>query len=120
VKDGRTFIDPDYFHASIYRLIALAAELPSVRFHDVRHFFASMLIARGESPKYVCDQMGHSGIQVNFDTYGHLFPQARRDASAKLEQAMFAARSQKTPTLETSLESRSKNPAGVGGRKGAN
>jgi hypothetical protein len=48
-----------------------------------------MLIAQGESPKYVCDQMGHSSIQVTFDIYGHLFPQSRREAAVKLQQAML-------------------------------
>ena len=56
------FIDPDYFDESIYGPIAAAAGLASVRFYDLRHFFASMLIAQGESAKYVCDQMGHSSI----------------------------------------------------------
>jgi integrase len=89
---GCSFIDPDSFDALIYRPIATAAELSHVRFHDLRHFFASMLIAQGESAKYVCDQMGHSGIQVTFDVYGHLFPQSRQEASSRLEQAMFAKR----------------------------
>jgi hypothetical protein len=70
----------------------MAAELVHIRFHDLRHFFASMLIAQGETAKYVCDQLGHSSIQVTFDTYGHLFPQSRREASSKLEQAMFGKR----------------------------
>ena len=48
-----------------------------------------MLIAQGESPKYVCDQMGHSSIQVTFDIYGHLFPQGRREAADKYQQAML-------------------------------
>jgi integrase len=43
-------------------------------FLDLRHFFASMLIAQGESRKYICDQLGPSSIQVTFDIYGHLFP----------------------------------------------
>jgi hypothetical protein len=47
-----------------------------------------MLIAQGETAKYVCDQMGHSSIQVTFDTYGHLFPQSRREAAARLQAAM--------------------------------
>ena len=54
--------------------IATKAGLPAVRFHDLRHFFASMLIAQGESAKYACDQMGHSSIQVTFDTYGTSSP----------------------------------------------
>ena len=57
------------------------AGLPDIRFHDLRHFFASMLIDQGESAKYVCDQMGHSSIQVTFDTYSHLFPQAKPEAA---------------------------------------
>jgi integrase len=68
------FIAPDYFDASIYGPIAAATGLPEIRFHDLRHFFASMLIAQGETARYVCDQMGHSSIQVTFDTYGNLFP----------------------------------------------
>src|SRR5450432_3745006 len=51
-----------------------------------------MLIARGESPKYICDQLGHSSVQVTFDTYGHLFPQAREEAAAKFQKAMLAGR----------------------------
>jgi hypothetical protein len=46
----------------------------------------------GESAKYVCDQMGHSTIQVTFDTYGHLFPTSREAAAKKLQQAMFTGR----------------------------
>ena len=61
-------------------------------FHDLRHFFASMLIAQGESPKYVCDQLGHSSVQVTFDVYGHLFPQAKAEASEKFERRMLKAR----------------------------
>ncbi len=51
-----------------------------------------MLIAQGESAKYVCDQMGHSSIQVTFDTYGHLFPNSRGSAAKKLQQAMMTGR----------------------------
>jgi integrase len=96
------FIDPDYFDEYLYGPIAAAAGLAGVRFHDLRHFFASMLIAQGESAKYVCDQMGHSSIKVTFDTYGHLFPQAKKEASSKLEDAMFANR--KEPPVENLVE----------------
>lgn len=90
-QDGQR-MDPDYFNASIYGRVAAHAGLSKVRFHDLRHFFASMLIAQGESAKYVCDQMGHSSIQVTFDTYGHLFPNSRATAATKLQQAMFTGR----------------------------
>ena len=88
--------------------IAAGAGLAGIRFHDLRHFFASMLIAQGESAKYGCDQMGHSSIQVTFDTYGHLFPQAKHEASSKLEEAMFAKH--KEPSVENLVEKRPKQP----------
>ena len=89
--DGKR-MDPDYFDEFVFGRISTHAGLSRVRFHDLRHFFASMLIAHGESAKYVCDQMGHSSIQVTFDTYGHLFPNSREAAAKKLQQAMFTGR----------------------------
>ena len=47
--------------------------------------------ARGER-EVRRDQMGHSSIQVTFDTYGHLFPNSRATAAKKLQQAMFTGR----------------------------
>ena len=61
-----------------------------------------MLIAQGESAKYVSDQLGHASIQITFDTYGHLFPQAKAEASAKLEKRMFEGR--KSPFVRRLLE----------------
>jgi integrase len=77
------FIDPDKFDAEIWQPIANRAAMPSTRFHDLRHFFASQLIANGETAAYVRDQMGHSSIKVTFDTYGHLFPGRGKEASSR-------------------------------------
>jgi integrase len=44
------------------------------RMHRFRHFFASWLIDQGFGAKRVQQLVGHSSIQVTFDTYGHLFP----------------------------------------------
>jgi len=90
-RDG-AHIDPDYFDDHIFDPIRKKAGLNDVRFHHLRHFFASMLIAQGESPKYVCDQLGHSSVQITFDVYGHLFPQAKAEASEKFERRMLKAR----------------------------
>jgi len=80
-KNGNP-IDPDYFD-SLFAEIKKRAGQPEIRFHDLRHFFASLLISQGFSPKYVCDQLGHSSIQVTFDTYGHLFPQGEGRSLSK-------------------------------------
>jgi integrase len=58
-----------------------------VRFHDLRHTFASLLLQQGESPAYVKEQMGHSSIQVTVDIYGHLIPGANRSAVDRLDDA---------------------------------
>ena len=49
--------------------------------HALRHFFASWAIERGFSPKRVQALVGHSSIQMTFDTYGHLFPSQEDDAA---------------------------------------
>ncbi|THK35624.1 site-specific integrase [Ensifer sp. MPMI2T] len=66
-------------------------------FHALRHWFASWCINRKAdgglelTPKAVQTRMGHSSIQVTFDTYGHLFPSADEAAEmAAAEQALFA------------------------------
>jgi len=80
------------FDAEIWKPIAIRAGLPGTRFHDLRHFFASQLIANGETAAFVRDQMGHSSIKVTFDTYGHLFPGKGKEASDRYEKAMEIAR----------------------------
>lgn len=48
------------------------AQLPRMRFHNLRHPYASLLIAQGEPPKYIQSQLGHSNINRTMDIYGHL------------------------------------------------
>ncbi len=73
-------------HRVFYKLLE-KAELRRVRFHDLRHTFASLLLQNGESPAYVKEQMGHFSIQVTVDIYGHLIPGANRQAVDRLDDA---------------------------------
>jgi Phage integrase family len=68
-----------YFHKCLEK-----AGLRRIRFHDLRHTFASLLIQNGESLAYVKDQMGHSSIKMTVDVYGHLVPGANRVAVNRL------------------------------------
>jgi integrase len=54
------------------RMVLKNARLRRIRFHDLRHTYASLLLQNGESPVYVKEQMGHHSIQITVDTYGHL------------------------------------------------
>jgi integrase len=65
--------------------LLLKIGLRKVRFHDLRHTFASLLLQQGESPVYVKEQMGHSSIQVTVDLYGHLIPDGNKQAVDRLD-----------------------------------
>jgi integrase len=60
--------------------------LRRIRFHDLRHTFASRLIQNGESLVYVKEQMGHHSIQVTVDIYGNLVPGVNRPAVNRLDE----------------------------------
>jgi len=68
------------------------AGLPSMRFHDLRHTFASLLVQQGAHPKYISEQLGHASVQITMDRYAHLFDTSYADESAKLEEAVFGMR----------------------------
>ena len=59
--------------------------LRRIRLHDLRHTFASLLIANGESLAYVRDQLGHADIGMTVNKYGHLVPGANRQAMNLLD-----------------------------------
>jgi len=67
------------------------AEIPRIRFHDLRHTYASFLIDQEENPKYIQAQMGHSSINVTYDIYGHLMKDTNEKAASKLGNAIFEA-----------------------------
>lgn len=65
------------------------AGLPRMRFHDLRHTYASILIANGEPLKYIQAMMGHSSIQITADVYGHLLADVHSTAASRLEKSVF-------------------------------
>jgi integrase len=87
-----TQIDPSNLRKLFKRLL-IDAKLRRVRFHDLRHTFASLLLSNGESPAYVKEQMGHSSIQVTVDIYGHLVPGGNRQAVDKLDDVAITKKS---------------------------
>lgn len=60
-----------------------------MRFHDLRHTHAAMLIAQGEHPKVIQNRLGHSSIKVTLDTYGHLFDGLDEAAAERLDAAFI-------------------------------
>ncbi len=80
-----TQLDPDNLRKRVFYCALSMAGLRRVRFHDLRHTYASLLIQQGESLAYIRDQLGHHSIQITVDTYGHLVPGGNRQAVDKLD-----------------------------------
>lgn len=66
-----------------------AAKLPRVRFHDLRHTYASLLIEQGENIKYIQNQLGHSSPMVTLNVYAHLMRDSNQEAVCRLENKLF-------------------------------
>ena len=63
--------------------------LPKIRFHDLRHTNARLLINQGEHPKYSQNQLGHSSITMTVDVYSHLMKTVNQKAASKLGRAIL-------------------------------
>jgi integrase len=71
--------------------IAASAGMPALRFHDLRHAHASLLLGQGVHPKIVSERLGHSTVGITLDVYSHVTPglqtQAAKDFDRVLGQA---------------------------------
>lgn len=66
-----------------------AAGIPAIRFHEIRHTYASLLLAQGENVKYIQTQLGHSSPTVTLNVYSHLLKETNQEAVCRLENTIF-------------------------------
>jgi integrase len=72
----------EYFKALLEK-----AGLPkTVRFHDLRHTCATLMIKQGIHPRVVMEILGHSQISTTMNTYGHVLPEVQREAVNVLDE----------------------------------
>jgi integrase len=64
------------------------AGLPQIRFHDLRHTCATLLLSRNVNPKIVSEMLGHASIAITLDTYSHVLPNMRDQAAKAMEEAL--------------------------------
>jgi integrase len=70
------------------KLLLKKAGLPNIRFHDLRHSAATLLLSMGVHPKVVQEILGHSQISMTLDVYSHVLPSIQQDAITKLNNAI--------------------------------
>lgn len=81
-----------HFHANHFKPLLDAAELPAIRFHDLRHTSATLLLAAGVHPKVVQERLGQSQIGITLDTYSQVVPTLQLEAAGKLDTIMRSLR----------------------------
>jgi integrase len=73
--DGAIPLDGDNFRKRVWEPLCMVAKVGKVRIHDLRHGYASQLIAAGKPIHYVQQQCGHHSPAFTMAEYGHLFPE---------------------------------------------
>ncbi|HEX5503948.1 MAG TPA: site-specific integrase [Thermomicrobiales bacterium] len=73
-----------------FKRLLVSAGLPRIRFHDLRHSCASLLVAHGVQPRLVMEILGHSEIGTTMNTYSHVIPEAMRQAIGTLDRILVA------------------------------
>jgi integrase len=64
------------------------AGLPDIRWHDLRHTYATLLLARGTHPTYVQKSLGHASVQLTLDRYSHWMPSMGRNTAEGIDEAL--------------------------------
>jgi integrase len=86
-----TKIGTPMFPANMYKdfkILLKKLDLPDIRFHDLRHTAATLMLQQGIHPKIVQERLGHSDIGMTLNTYSHVLPSMQEDAAEKLDELL--------------------------------
>lgn len=99
-EDGRA-VNPANLHRHFKKTLKQAG-LPRIRFHDLRHTHATLMLQQGEHPKVVSERLGHNNIQITLDTYSHALPNLQAEAVDRLDRTIFAGENPASGTFSES------------------
>jgi integrase len=71
-----------------FRPLLKRTDLPRIRFHDLRHTCATLLLSKGTHPKIVQEMLGHANISMTMDTYSHVLPDMQEKAVSAMDDAL--------------------------------
>jgi len=83
-------LNPDTL-SSMWRRFARQYNLPTIRFHDLRHSHATLMLLEGIHPKIVSERLGHASIGITLDTYTHLLPSMQTEAAEAIDRIFHHA-----------------------------
>jgi integrase len=86
--EAGTIINPSNLRNRSFKPLLKRAGLRPIRFHDLRHICAALLLSKDVNPKIVSEMLGHSSISVTLDIYSHLLPDMQEKATKALEEAL--------------------------------
>lgn len=88
---GGSLLDPDNLVKRVFEPTLRAAGIERhLRFHDLRHTYASILINEGANLKFVSEQLGHASIVITLDRYSHLIAERHDDTVSKFEKLLLS------------------------------
>ena len=85
--DGH-YIEPVTINDELARIIK-RLELPYIRFHDLRHTAATLMLGSGTPVKVVSEMLGHANVGITLNTYAHVLPHMQQEAIERLEAALL-------------------------------
>ena len=71
-----------------YRPLLMRAGLPRIRFHDLRHTVATLLLRWDVNPKIVSEMLGHSSVTITRDIYSHVVPDMQQLAADAMDETL--------------------------------
>ncbi len=80
-----------YVVTTHFQRLLQEAGLPRMRFHDLRHAAATVMLTLGVQARVVMETLGHSQISTTMDRYSHVIPELQRDAAERLGAALWDA-----------------------------
>ena len=86
-------IGPERVTQRAFKPLLKRAGLPEIRFHDLRHTFATLLLARGVRPTYVQRALGHASVKMTLDRYSHWMPSMGRATAEAIDAALALRKS---------------------------
>jgi integrase len=72
-----------------FKKLLKKANLPDIRFHDLRHSAATLLLSLGIHPKVVQEMLGHTHICMTMDIFSHVLPSMQQDAVNKMNDLLM-------------------------------